>query len=108
VDYLSAFKIRDMKKPEKLVMTFEAFDNMLQDLYEIEYRHDYINPPVYYLAYISAEADADNTVNGIMAFYDTVETGLMFDTDFLDCMVQLQRRLQVLDDFGIKEKYRLN
>tara|TARA_R110002020_G_scaffold12438_4_gene45716 strand:+ start:2206 stop:2502 length:297 start_codon:yes stop_codon:yes gene_type:complete len=98
-----------MKKPEKQVLSFSGFEKMLQDLYQDAYYElDFINPVLWYAIYIAAEADADNTVNGVMAYYDTVEMMMMFNTTFLDAMVMLRGKLTMLDEFAIKDSYRLN
>ena len=99
-----------MNKPEKQVMTFESFNKMLMKLYgNVDYHEqDFINPTMWFAIYIAGEADADNTVNGIMAYYDTVEMSMMFNTDFLDAMCALRMKLQLVDEFTITDAYRLN
>ena len=98
-----------MKTPEKQVLSFEAFDDMLKDLYGDGYfMYDFVSPALWYAIYIAAEADADNTVNGTMAYYDTVQSFIMFDECFMDSMVMYRNKLRALDLFAIKDSYRLN
>jgi len=99
-----------MKKPEKQVLTFKAFNDMLCNLYgDVMYAtEDFINPALYYATYISAEADANNTVNGILAYYDELSLVVTLDEDFIIAMVKLRDKLTMLDEFAIKDGYRLN